>query len=75
MKQGHNENSFGIPKVVSIKITNKSDIYSNQIKILLRHMKTEIPIFILMRALGCESDKEIIYHIIDNNDSTIDTNI
>ena len=28
-----------------------------------------------MRALGCESDKEIIYHIIDNNDSTIDKNI
>ena len=27
-----NEDSFGIPKVVSIKITNKSDIYSNYIK-------------------------------------------
>ena len=70
-----NENTFGIPKVASIKITNKSDIYSNQIKILLPHMKTEIPIFILMRALGCESDKEIIYHVIDNNNSSIDMNI
>ena len=41
-----NENTFGIPKVASIKITNKNDIYSNQIRILLPHMKTEIPIFI-----------------------------
>ena len=70
-----NENTFGIPKVASIKITNKDDIYSNQIRILLPHMKTEIPIFVLMRALGCESDKEIIYHVIDNNGSSIDTNI
>ena len=70
-----NENTFGIPKVASIKITNKNDIYSNQIRILLPHMKTEIPIFILMRALGCESDKEIIYHVIDNNNSSIDMNI
>ena len=38
-------------------------------------MKTEIPIFILMRALGCESDKEIVYRIIDNNESSIDKNI
>ena len=70
-----NENTFGIPKVASIKITNKEDIYSNQLRILLPHMKNEIPIFILMRALGCGSDKEIVFHIIDNNDSSIDTNI
>ena len=70
-----NENTFGIPKVFSLKITNKSDIYSNYIRVLLPHMKTEIPIFILMKALGCCSDKENIYHIIDNNNSTIDKNI
>ena len=51
-----NENHYGIPKVSSIKITNKSNMYDN----------------ILFRALGCITDKEIIYHIIDNNDSEID---
>ena len=69
------ENQFGIPKVVSIKFTNKPDIYNNHIRIMLPHMKTEIPIFILFRALGCGSDKEIVYYIIDNNNSTIDANI
>ena len=70
-----NEGEFGIPKVVSMKITNKQDIYSNHIRVLLPHMKTEIPLFIIFKALGCESDKDIIYHIIDNNNSTNDENI
>jgi DNA-directed RNA polymerase II subunit RPB2 len=69
------ETKFGIPKVVSIKITNKPDIYNNHIRISLPHMKTEIPIFILFRALGCMTDKDIIYHIIDNNNSSFDRDI
>ena len=69
------ENLYGIPKTVAIKMTNKPDIYNRHLRILLPHMKTEIPIFILFRALGCESDKEIVYHIIDNDNSTIDMNM
>ena len=70
-----NEDTYGIPKVLSIKITNKEDIYSNYIRVMLPHMKTEIPLFIIFRALGCETDRSIIYSIIDNNNSTIDSNI
>ena len=69
------EKAFGIPKVISIKITNKPDIYSNTMRIMLPHMKTEIPIFIVFKALGCITDKEIVFHIIDNDSSTIDSNI
>ena len=69
------EEIFGIPKISSIKITNKEGTYNNHIRILLPHMKSEIPIFILFRALGIESDKEIIYHIIDNNGSNLDNEI
>ncbi len=47
-------------------------MYDNTLKISLPHMKQEIPLFILFRALGCGSDKDIIYHIIDNNKSEID---
>ena len=70
-----NERFYSVPKVVSIKITNKPDIFENHIRISLPHMKQEIPLFILFRALGCISDKEIIYHIIDNDGSDIDMNI
>jgi DNA-directed RNA polymerase II subunit RPB2 len=68
-----NENIYGIPKVSSIKITNKTDMYDNTLKIILPHMKQEVPLFVLFRALGCISDKEIIYHIIDNDNSKIDS--
>ena len=67
-----NENAYGIPKVSSIKITNKSDMYDNTLKISLPHVKQEVPLFVLFRAIGCGSDKDIIYHIIDNDNSSID---
>ena len=35
-------------------------------------MKEDIPVIVLFRALGCISDKEIIYHIIDNDGSQSD---
>ena len=60
-----NENAYGIPKVSSIKITNKSNMYDNTLKISLPHMKQEIPLLVLFRALGCGSDKDVIYYIID----------
>ena len=44
----------------------------NKLYILFPHMKKDIPLFILFKALGCLSDKEIIYYIIDNNKSEID---
>jgi len=69
------ENFYSIPKIVSIKITNKTNIYENHIRVSVPHMKQEIPIFIVFRALGCISDKEIIYHIIDNDKSDIDISI
>tara|TARA_B100000686_G_C16805214_1_gene989492 strand:- start:6714 stop:10157 length:3444 start_codon:yes stop_codon:yes gene_type:complete len=68
-----NEKDYGIPKVSSIKITNKSNMYGNTLRISLPHIKQEVPLFIVFRALGCGSDKDIIYHIIDNDGSEIDT--
>jgi DNA-directed RNA polymerase II subunit RPB2 len=67
-----NENNYGIPKVSAIKITNKSNMYDNTLKISLPHIKQEVPIFVIFRAFGCITDKEIIYHIIDNDNSEID---
>ena len=70
-----NEKNYSIPKIVSIKITNKPNIFDNFIRVSIPHLKQEIPIFILFRALGCISDKEIVHYIIDNDNSNIDKNI
>ena len=66
------ENEFKMPKTLSIKITSKKSIYENHIRVSVPHLKTEIPIFIVFKALGCCSDKEICYYILDNNGSDID---
>ena len=67
-----NENVFGITKSFSIKITNKSSKYENQIFATISRIKEDIPIGILFRALGCITDKEILHYIIDNNNTEID---
>jgi DNA-directed RNA polymerase II subunit RPB2 len=67
-----NEKTYGINKNISIRITDKSNIYDNKVYISIPHINQDIPIFIIFKALGCITDKEIIYYIIDNNDSKID---
>lgn len=65
-----NENIFGIPKCTTIKITNKT--YCNEIYINIPNMQINIPVFIIFKLLGCISDKEILYNIIDNSIPEID---
>jgi DNA-directed RNA polymerase II subunit RPB2 len=62
------EKKFLPPKNVSIKYTSKSGIYGRTIKITIPHIKQDIPIFILFKALGLESDRDIIDAIIDIED-------
>ena len=63
------EKKFLPPKNVSIKITSKSGIYGKTIKITVPHIKQDIPLFIIFKALGLESDKEIIQSIINDIDN------
>uniref|UniRef100_A0A6C0CXS1 DNA-directed RNA polymerase n=1 Tax=viral metagenome TaxID=1070528 RepID=A0A6C0CXS1_9ZZZZ len=70
--RSNDEYLFNIPKVISIKITNKTNIYNNKIKILIPGLKQEIPIIVLFRALGFTNDREIIQLIVDNNSDNLD---
>ena len=64
------ENLIIPPKIVSVKLGyNKS---SEIIRVSVPHLRTEIPLFILFRALGCSSDKEICYYILDNDKTELD---
>ena len=67
--------NYNVPKVVSVKITNKPTKTNNLIYISIPNINTDIPICIIFRALGCINDKEIIYNIIDNSDSSLDNEI
>ena len=67
--------SFGITKNTIIKITNKSLSHDNLIYISFPRIKNDIPISIIFRALGCITDKEILYYIIDNDNSLEERNM
>ena len=41
-----------------------TSIYSNYIRITMPYFKQDIPLFIIMRVLGFESDKEILKTIV-----------
>jgi len=63
------------PKILSVRLTYQESEYNNYIRVMIPHMRIEIPLFILFRALGCDSDKEICYFILDNDKSAVDERI
>ena len=66
------ENTFCIPKCISIKITNNPDIFNNELFINIPTIKNPLPIFVIFKLFGCITDKEILYSIIDNSDKAVD---
>ena len=52
-------------RTLALKIVAPSARYSNnQIVVVIPNVRAPVPLFILMRALGVESDKEIIEHCL-----------
>ena len=68
-----NEELFCIPKLLSIRITNNLDKFTNNIYIKVPIVEKDIPIFIIFKIFGVLSDKEILYNIIDNSNDKLDT--
>ena len=55
---------FNTPKNCSIKFSNKDILKGKSLKVNIPHCRTDIPLFIIFRALGIISDKEIIKYIL-----------
>lgn len=58
-----NNNIYSPPKLTSIKLSKKSNDYGKFIICNLHYIKHDIPVFILFKALGIVSDKEILEYI------------
>ena len=56
------EKTYGFTKTISVKITNKPLLSNNKLFISIPRMKQDIPVFILFKALGALTDKEIIFN-------------
>ena len=51
-------------KNVSIKLLSKENNFGYTLKITIPHVKIDVPVFILFKALGITNDKDIIKYII-----------
>lgn len=66
------QNVFCVPKLTAVKITYPNELNEHYIRVSVPHLKTEIPLFTIFKALGCVTDKQICYHILNNDDSKLD---
>lgn len=63
------ESRFGVPKTTSLKLSAKSNHFGRYIRINIHHIKHDVPLFVIFKALGIESDKQILQYILyDTND-------
>jgi DNA-directed RNA polymerase II subunit RPB2 len=58
------ETKFLPAKNISVKLSSKENVYGKNIRVTVPHIKADIPLFIVFRALGIESDKDIVQHIV-----------
>ncbi len=65
------ENRFGVPKTTSLKMTSKPTQFGRQIRANILHIRTDVPVFVLFRALGVESDLDIVRMIVGDVDSKV----
>jgi DNA-directed RNA polymerase beta subunit len=56
--------TFGPPKLTSLKLSIKPNTFGRYIRVSIHHIRQDVPICVLFRALGMTSDKEIIEHIV-----------
>jgi len=58
------ENKLGVPKITTLKLSAKSNQFGRYIRANIHHVKTDVPLFVLFKALGLENDKDIVQHIV-----------
>ena len=62
------EDKFSVPKTTSLKLSAKPNQFGRYVRVNVHHIKHDIPLFVLFRALGVESDKAIVEYIIRDSD-------
>jgi len=63
------ENKLGVPKITTLKMSAKGNQFGRYIRVNIHHIKNDIPLFILFKALGLNNDKEIIQYIVHDVDA------
>ena len=62
-----------VSKNVSIKLLAKENNYGKTLKIAIPHVKIDIPVFIVLKALGIIKDKQILNYLLIDSDNKNNT--
>lgn len=65
------ENRFGVPKTTTLKLSSKDSQFGRHIRVNIHHIKHEVPVFILFKALGVECDEDIVRMIVHDLDDPV----
>lgn len=65
------ENKLGVPKITTLKLSAKANQFGRFIRVNIHHIKNDIPILILFKALGLNNDKEILEYIVYDLDDPL----
>ena len=68
------DNKFTPPKLTTLKLSTKATQFGHYIRVNLHHIRIDVPLFIIFRALGIVSDKDIVkfcVYDINNPNNTI----
>jgi DNA-directed RNA polymerase beta subunit len=57
------------PKTTNLHLSGKSNHMGNVIRLNASFLRSEVPLFVMFRALGIESDKEIYAHVVHDIDA------
>ncbi|WIA17675.1 hypothetical protein OEZ85_014478 [Tetradesmus obliquus] len=69
------DNVFGVPKATMLKLSAKSNQFGRFVCCNIHHVKHDVPLFVLFRALGVESDRDICRRILHDLDSPASRNL
>jgi len=63
------DNVFSPPKLTSLKLSTKQTQFGHYIRASIHHMRVDLPLVVLFRALGVETDRDIMrYCVYDLDD-------
>jgi DNA-directed RNA polymerase II subunit RPB2 len=58
------EARFGVPKTLTLKLSSKANHFGRTIKLVIHHIRHDVPLFIVFRALGVETDRDIMRFVV-----------
>ena len=66
------ENRFSVPKTTTLKLSAKPTQFGRYVRVNIHYVKQDLPVAIIFRALGVETDRNIARHVFyDEGDAMV----